>query len=138
MDINDFYSDLLIEYSRDESYRRELPDANYSAEMANPLCGDKVKLFLKVEDEKVQDVSYLGNGCAISQASAGILCSLVKDLSFSEVENLIENFNAMILQGQDDTENLGDAKILAGVAKLPGRHRCALMSWENLKQGIAS
>ena len=138
MDINDFYSDLLIEYSRDESYRRELPDANYSAEMANPLCGDKVKLFLKVEDEKVQDVSYLGNGCAISQASAGILCSLVKDLSFSEVENLIENFNAMILQGQDATENLGDAKILAGVAKLPGRHRCALMSWENLKQGITS
>ena len=138
MDINDFYSDLLIEYSRDESYRRELVDAHYSAEMSNPLCGDKVQLFLKVQDEKVQDISYLGSGCAISQASAGILCSLVKDLSFSDVKNLIENFNSMILKGQVATEELGDAKILAGVSKLPGRHRCALMSWENLKQGIAS
>ena len=109
-------------------------------ELLNPLCGDKVGVTARVSNSKLHIINHDGHGCAISQASAAILADHLVGKTFEEVETLIDVFYRLILKPDtvtdEEKELIGDAKILSGVAKLPGRHRCALLAWENLKVGL--
>ncbi len=140
MELNDFYSELLIEYASDQSYQGEIESPDFTQELLNPLCGDRISIKGTISDQKINCIKFQGQGCAISKASSAILCSLNLNSNLDHCAKLIELFERMILK-QDLSETelslLGDAKILAGVAKIPGRQKCALLAWENLKQALA-
>ncbi len=140
MEINDFYSELLIEYANDPVYQGIINAPDFHQELLNPLCGDRISICGTIVNHKIDTIKFQGQGCAISKASSAILCSLNKNCELAKSEKLIELFERMIF-GKDLSEDewmlLGDAKILAGVAKIPGRQRCALLAWENLKKALA-
>lgn len=136
MDVNQLYSELLIEYSKDKSFCHEISEPDFEEELLNPLCGDKIKVFGRLTEGKLTDVAYHGQGCAISQAAAAIICGLIKDKDIATARGLLRRFEDMINGQEVDLSLLGDAKILAGIAKIPGRKRCALLACENLKKGL--
>lgn len=136
-ELQELYSELLLEYSRDVQYKRELEDFDREQELINPLCGDQIKVQVKfTEDGKIKDIAYQGRGCAISQAAAGIVCCLLQGKDQQTFETLHKYFIRLI-SGEDlapeELEQLDDAKILSGIARLPARHRCAFLAWENVK-----
>ena len=139
MDLQDLYSDLLVEYSKDPAFRGTIADANLTGSLVNPLCGDQISISGKLTEGKIEELKFSGQGCAISQASAAILCSLVKNMPAENARQLIDKFSQMIVKSELTVEAknlLGDAAILKGVSKLPARHRCALLAWENLKKAL--
>jgi len=138
-ELGELYQELILEHNRHPSNYRKLDGADRTAEGYNPLCGDKVTLFLKLKDEVISDVSFLGSGCAISKASASLLTETVKGKSASEAEEIFEAFRRMVTRepGSDyHTEKLGDLEVLAGVSAFPLRVKCATLSWHTLKAAI--
>lgn len=134
------YQELLLDHYRRPRNRGELPDATVTVEQRNPLCGDQLRLQLSVEGDRVADVKFTGQGCAISQAAASMMTQLIKGKSVAEATALRERFRSMLL---GDTEaakdkSLGDLRALAGVARLPVRVKCALLAFSALDEAIRS
>ena len=108
-------------------------------ELNNPVCGDEIKLCLKVENDTVNDVRFSGRGCSISQSSASMMTEAVKGKPLSEALDMVERFKAMMRSEiSADEADLGDLEALQGVSKFPVRIKCALLSWEALRQGLES
>jgi len=116
---------------------RILPDATHQLEGYNPLCGDRVTVYLKLADGRVTDVSFQGSGCAISTASASLMTEALKGKTQDEVEKLFEAFHAMVT-GRPVPEGvtLGKLAALAGVAAYPVRVKCATLPWHTMKGAL--
>jgi nitrogen fixation protein NifU and related proteins len=133
------YQELILDHYRRPRNKGSLEDATRTVEMKNPLCGDEVTLAVKLEDGKVQDLKFAGQGCSISQASASIMTQLVKGKTAEEIAELHDRFRGMVMgtaQGAPD-KALGEARALAGVAKFPARVRCALLAWNAIDEAVA-
>ena len=143
MNLKELYQEIILEHGKNPRNLRKTENFNKDAKGHNPLCGDKVHVFLKLdEDKKVQDISFEGQGCAISMASASIMTDLVKGKEEHEVKEIVKDFLEMIKE-KDKLNNkiLGDNEktklmCLSGVKKYPMRVKCATLSWHTLTSAI--
>lgn len=138
-DLGELYQQVILDHNRSPRNFRELPDANRTAEGNNPLCGDEIKLWVRVKDGMIEDIGFRGNGCAISQAAASLMTSAVKGKPVAEAEELFRAFHAMVT-GTDPTpaqrEHLGKLAAFAGVREFPARVKCANLSWHTLHAAL--
>jgi len=138
-DLNDLYQEVILDHNRRPRNFHALADASHSAEGYNPLCGDRLTLYLKVADGVVQDVSFEGAGCAISKASASLMTDAVKGKSIAEAQALFERFHRMVTTPPEQpVEDLGKLSALAGVREFPVRVKCASLAWHTLKAAMTN
>jgi nitrogen fixation protein NifU and related proteins len=138
-DLNDLYQEVILDHNRRPRNFHPLADASHSAEGYNPLCGDRLTLYLKVEDGVVTDVSFEGGGCAISKASASLMTDAVKGRRVEEAQALFDRFHRMVTTPPEQpVEDLGKLSALAGVREFPVRVKCASLAWHTLKAAMAS
>ncbi|MBL1142975.1 MAG: SUF system NifU family Fe-S cluster assembly protein [Proteobacteria bacterium] len=136
-DIKDLYQEVIVDHNRSPRNFGKLDDANKTLEGFNPLCGDKLTLYLKTEDDTIKDISFDGSGCAISVASASLMTEAMKGKSMQEAEKLFNEFHDLITTDKEaDLEELGKLAALAGVKAYPARVKCASLCWHTLHSVI--
>jgi nitrogen fixation NifU-like protein len=138
--LSELYQNVILEHNRSPRNFRVMEDANRQAEGNNPLCGDRLTLWLKLEDGVIRDVAFQGSGCAISRASASLMTSVVKGRSEAEAEALFERFHRLVTGQLDpsESETLGKLAVFSGVSAFPIRVKCATLPWHALKQAMAA
>lgn len=137
MSLDDLYREVILDHYRNPRNKHGVDDANVSVTHNNPLCGDEITIQAHVEDGKVVEVGFEGQGCSISQASASMLTELVRGRPLQEVEELIVRFRSMMAgKPVDDEDSLGDLVALKGVVKYPVRIKCAVLAWDTLQEGV--
>jgi nitrogen fixation NifU-like protein len=137
-DLQDLYQELILDHGRRPRNFRPLGGATRSAEGYNPLCGDKVKIYVKMDDDTVEDISFEGAGCAISTASASIMTETLKGKTRAEAEELFQTFHDLVTgrQAQLDAPELGKLAVFSGVSEFPIRVKCATLSWHTLRAAL--
>ena len=132
------YQDLILDHNRAPQNYRQMVDANRRADGTNPLCGDRLTVWLKVEDDTIKDVTFQGAGCAISKASASLMTAAVKGRTRTEVEALFERFRRLVTGDLPDSEagTLGKLAVFSGLSEFPVRVKCASLSWHALKAAL--
>lgn len=135
--LRDLYREVILDHSRRPRNFGAMDAANRQSDGFNPLCGDRLRLFLLVEDGAVRQASFVGDGCAISTASASLLTEAARGLPEEEVLRLVENFRGMVSgEGEPDGESLGKLTVFAGVRDYPTRVKCATLAWHTLRAAI--
>ena len=136
--LHDLYQEILLEHNNKPRNFRKLEDANRKADGYNPLCGDQITLYLKLEDDVIADVAFQGHGCAISRASASMLTQSIKGETLARAEEIFEGFHALITDPDADVDYdlLGDLEMLSGVSAFPTRIKCAVLAWHTLNAAI--
>ena len=138
VNLDDLYREILLDHYRNPRNRGPLDAANASADGSNPLCGDEITLELRLDDDgRIADAAFSGQGCSISQASSSLMTEYVKGRSSDEATSAIDAFQAMMVEGEDAPEDLGDIGALAGVRKFPMRVKCASLAWKTLEVALA-
>jgi len=136
INISELYQELIIDHGTQPRNYHAMSDANYTAEGFNPLCGDKIKLYLLIEHDIVNKASFEGAGCAISTASASIMTEMLVGKTKQEALDLFTDFKKLITTGDDTCTNLGKLLALASVKNFPSRIKCATLSWHTLDSAI--
>jgi len=138
-DLNDLYQEVILDHNRRPRNFHALAGASHSAEGYNPLCGDRLTLYLKVVGDRIEDVSFEGAGCAISKASASMMTDALKGRTIDEANALFARFHAMVTTPPDQpVEDLGKLSSLAGVREFPVRVKCASLAWHTLKAAMSN
>ncbi len=137
-DLRELYQETILDHSKRPRNFRELPDASAKAVGHNPLCGDRVTVYLRVEDGTIADVAFVGQGCAISKASASLMTDAVKGKSTAEAHALFQRFRKMVTARPDDSvdASLGKLAVLSGVCEFPVRVKCASLPWHTLEAAL--
>jgi len=140
LDIREIYTEIITEESRNTKNKRYLSCPTHEEKGHNPSCGDEITLQLEIENGIIKDASYVGIGCAISQASTSLMIDLVRGKSLEESKELCETFLAMITEGLegDELKKLKDAIALQNISTMPARVKCAVLAWHTLKNIIDS
>ena len=143
MNLKELYQEIILDHGKNPRNLRKTQNFNKDAKGHNPLCGDKVHIFLKLnESKKIEDISFEGSGCAISMASASLMTDLVKEKEEKEVENLVKDFLEMIKEKPElTTKSLSEDEktklmSLSGVKQYPMRVKCATLAWHTLTSAI--
>lgn len=134
-DLTDLYQQVILDHAKSPRNYRAMEHATCQAQGHNPLCGDHVTLYLKLAGDKVEDVSWQGNGCAISKASTSLLTDALKGKTRAEVKALFDKVHDMVTTGKVD-DSAGKLAAFAGVHKFPARVKCAILSWHAVKAAI--
>ena len=136
MPSNTFYNEILTDHNLHPGHKHDLPDANLVLEGVNPSCGDDIWLKLKVEDGRITDGAFVGDGCAISQASADMMLDLIIGKSEEEAMKLAEIFLRMIKGEVTDEEmdQLEEASVLKDISHMPARVKCAVLGWHTMEK----
>lgn len=137
-ELRDLYQEVIFDHNRNPRNFRVMEDANRTVEGFNPLCGDRLTLFLNIKDGIIQDASFQGSGCAISTASVSLMTEIVKGKTEQEALDLFETFHKMTTgKGEDiSMEAVGKLAVLAGVREYPARVKCATLAWHTLDAAI--
>lgn len=135
-DLSDLYQEVIIDHSRKPRNFRRLADANRTAQGHNPLCGDRITVDLKLQQDQVMDLGFQGMGCAICTASASLMTESVKGKSIEEAEHLFENFHDLITTDKPAASNLGKLAVFSGVREYPVRAKCATLAWHTLRAAL--
>jgi nitrogen fixation NifU-like protein len=132
------YQEIILEHNRKPRNFREMDNADRTVEGRNPLCGDSLTLWLKMDGDRVADVSFKGQGCAISKASASLMTAAVKGKSRAEAEGLFDRFHRLVMGQlpQSEQSDLGSLRALGGVSKFPLRVKCASLAWHALHSAL--
>lgn len=138
MDLKDLYKDIIVDHNRSPRNFRKIEGATRQVEGFNPLCGDKLTVYMKLAGDTIEDVSFEGSGCAISVASASLMTQVLKGKPVAEAEKLFGNMHALLTGGdaQVDTEALGKLAALEGVKEYPSRVKCATLCWHTLEAAL--
>jgi nitrogen fixation protein NifU and related proteins len=136
--LSELYQDLILDHNRAPQNYRPMDNANRRVEGNNPLCGDRLTVWLRMEDGVIADATFQGLGCAISMASASLMTSAVKGRTRGEAEALFERFLGMITGsvGQGEAESLGKLAVFSGVSEFPIKVKCASLSWHAMKAAL--
>lgn len=140
MDIRELYQEIILEHSKRPRNHGPCPGETAHAHAENPSCGDEVSVHVKVvltPDEKVEAITFTGQGCALSQASASLMTTKIKGKSLPEAMATVKTFHAMMTGGQvteEQLDGLGDAQVLQGAAQFPQRVKCVTLAWHALDQ----
>ena len=139
-DLTDLYQEVILDHNRRPRNFGSLEDPDHSAEGYNPLCGDQLKLSLKMDGERVEDIRFEGMGCAISTASASLLTETVKGRTLSDVERLFQGFHELLTGdpsvAAEASAELGKLAVFSGVREFPVRVKCATLSWHTLQAAL--
>ena len=136
-ELRELYQELILEHSKAPRNYREPTAANCKAEGYNPLCGDRVTVFLDVEDDFIRDVAFQGSGCAISKASASMMTQSVKGKTRAEAAKLFEQFHKLVTgQANGNQADLGKLAVFSGVSQFPVRVKCATLAWHTLQAAM--
>ena len=138
MDLKDLYRDVIVDHNRSPRNFRKIAGADKVLEGFNPLCGDKLTLYLKLDGETIRDLSFEGSGCAISVASASLMTERLKGKSRSDADDLFNQMHDLLTRSEPpaDLEPLGKLAALAGVREYPSRVKCASLCWHTLKGAL--
>lgn len=138
-DLSDIYSEVILEHNKHPRNRGRVESATHKSHCDNPTCGDTIDLSLRVENGRIEDVKFEGEGCAISQASASIMTQMINGLAVEDAEALEAEFRKMLLAEdyQPDAAKLGDLVALRGVRKLHARVKCAVCAWHALDAALS-
>jgi nitrogen fixation NifU-like protein len=137
-DLRELYQQVILDHHKKPRNFHKLEDANRQAEGHNPLCGDKIILFLKIEQGTIREVGFQGSGCAISTASASMMTELLKGKTEAEANALFERFHDLVI-GKTPVEqqaDLGKLAVFAGIKEYPVRIKCAVLCWHTLKAAL--
>ena len=138
-DLNELYQETILEHNKNPRNFREIEGADKEAVGNNPLCGDALRVFVKMDGDTVSDVAFKGSGCAISKASASMMTQTVKGKTREEAQTMFHEFQDMVTGKLDieiDENHLGKLRIFAGVLEFPARVKCASLSWHTLEAAL--
>ncbi len=137
-DLRDLYQEVIFDHNRNPRNFRVMENADREVEGFNPLCGDRLTLFLKMDGDQITDASFQGSGCAISTASVSLMTEIVKGKTEAEAEALFTQFHEMTTGKEDDInlEAIGKLAVLAGVREYPARVKCATLAWHTLDAAL--
>ncbi len=137
-DLRELYQQVIIDHGRRPRNFAVTTTANHIKDGHNPLCGDKITIYLTMHNDIVESVTFQGAGCAISMASASLMTDAIKGKTIVEAENLFEQFHTLLTQPQaaEAQDKLGKLTVLAGVAEFPARVKCATLAWHTLLAAI--
>ena len=136
MDIfRDLYQQLIIDHNQNPKNYHELENASHSADGHNPLCGDVISVSFIEKDGIIEDIAFMGSGCAISKASASIMTSTLKGMKIEDAEVLFDNFHTLATTGENFGD-MGKLSVLAGVHKYPARVKCATLAWHTFQGAL--
>jgi nitrogen fixation NifU-like protein len=137
--LRDLYQELIVDHSRKPRNFRRMEGADHEAVGYNPLCGDKVSIYLNLDGDVISDISFQGSGCAISTASASILTETLRGKTKAQAEALFDRFHRLVTgksEGGADSASLGKLAAFAGVSDYPARVKCATLSWHTLLSAL--
>lgn len=135
-DLRELYQEVIFDHNRSPRNFRAMDDADRMADGHNPLCGDLLTVFVKVKDDHVEDVSFVGQGCAISTASASLMTEAVKGQPLTEIESLFQDVHLMLTESHPEDRDFGKLEVLSGVREFPARVKCASLAWHTLHNAI--
>ena len=140
-DLRELYQSVILDHNKRPRNFREIAHTPHSAKGHNPLCGDKLTVYLELDDEgRVSDVAFQGEGCAISTASASLMTEFVRGRSRNEVDEAFERFHHLVTSSSDESvtsEGLGKLAVFSGVREYPMRVKCASLAWHTLKAALS-
>ncbi len=136
--LRDLYQEVIFDHNRNPRNFRIIEDADRSVEGFNPLCGDRLNLYLKVKDGVIEYASFQGSGCAISTASVSLMTEIIKGKTEQEAEDLFKTFHQVATSEDEEVnlEALGKLAVLAGVREYPARVKCATLAWHTLDAAL--
>jgi len=137
-DLRDLYQEVIFDHNRNPRNFQVMEDADRKVEGFNPLCGDRLTLYLKMDGDKIIDASFQGSGCAISTASVSLMTEIVKGKTEAEAEELFTQFHEMTTGKEEEVnlEAIGKLAVLAGVREYPARVKCATLAWHTLDAAL--
>ena len=139
MALDDIYKEVILDHYKSPRNKRELPGAELKCTANNPLCGDEITVYVNAEDGKVLEVSFVGQGCSISQSSASMMTEAVSGKTVEQVEALASDVRAMLAgELEPDEDTFGELVALNGVVKYPIRVKCAVLAWDVLQEALSS
>jgi nitrogen fixation protein NifU and related proteins len=138
MDLKDLYRDVILDHNRQPRNFGRLEPNDAHADGYNPLCGDRLSVFVRLDGDRIEDLRFEGKGCAISTASASLMTEAVKGKSLAAVEELFGRMHALLTsQGAPPSQDLGKLAALSGVREYPARVKCATLCWHTLHAALA-
>jgi nitrogen fixation NifU-like protein len=138
-DLRDLYQEVILDHNKRPRNFRSMSDATARAEGHNPLCGDRVTVYVRLDGDRIADVSFEGSGCAISKASASLMTDSVMGRKVADADALFDAFQSLVTAGPataPSTEDVGKLEVLAGVRDYPSRVKCATLAWHALRSAI--
>jgi nitrogen fixation NifU-like protein len=138
-DLRELYQEVILDHNRKPRNFREIEAADRQAEGYNPLCGDDLCVFLKLDDDVIKDISFTGSGCAISKASASLMTTSLLGKRREEADRLFDLFHVMVTRepgSQVDPSDLGKLAVFSGVCEFPARVKCATLAWHTLRAAL--
>jgi nitrogen fixation NifU-like protein len=138
-DLRDLYQEVILDHNRRPRNFHPLEGASRQAEGFNPLCGDRLTVYVQLDGDVVRDISFVGAGCAISKASASLMTDTVKGKTLAEADAIFGSFHKMVTSDsttEADLEGLGKLEVLCGVREFPARVKCASLAWHTLRAAI--
>ena len=138
-DLRELYQDVILDHNKSPCNFRKLDGANRVAEGLNPLCGDRVTVYLHMEDDVIQDIGFQGSGCAISKAAASVMTGIVKGKRKAEAQALSESFRRLVTgrgSAGADCSELEEFDAFRGVCEFPARVKCATLAWHTLREAL--
>jgi nitrogen fixation NifU-like protein len=137
--LDEIYKEVILDHYKSPRNKREMADAPLTCSKNNPLCGDEITVYVNAEAGKVLEVSFVGQGCSISQASASMMTESVSGKTVEEVERLATEVRTMLAGDREPDEDLfGELVALKGVVKYPVRVKCAVLAWDVLQEALGS
>jgi nitrogen fixation protein NifU and related proteins len=137
-ELRDMYQEVILEHAKSPRNYRALETPSRKAEGFNPLCGDRCTIYLAMQGDKIEDIAFQGNGCAISRASASMLTQALKGKTAAEAEELFHSFHGMVTGQSSSGERspMGKLEAFAGVSEFPARVKCATLAWHTLEAAL--
>ena len=136
-ELRDLYQEVILEHAKAPRNYRELGAPAAKAEGYNPLCGDRCTVFINQKDGVIQDISFQGNGCAISKASASMMTQTLKGKTLEQAEEMFKSFHGMVTgKKPEESADIGKLKVFAGVSEFPARVKCATLAWHTLEAAL--
>lgn len=137
-ELSDLYQEVILDHNRRPRNFRTIDGASRQQEGYNPLCGDRLTVYVTLEGDRIADLAFEGSGCAISKASASLMTESLKGKTVTEARALFEKFHAMVTSAPDtEAEDLGKLSVLSGVREYPTRIKCASLAWHTAKAALA-
>lgn len=140
-DLRSLYQEVILDHNKSPRNFRKMADATRTVEGYNPLCGDRYTFYVRLDGDRITEVTFEGSGCAISKASASIMTAAIKGKSKSDVQDLFEKFHKLVTEGMNKTgglDGLGKLAVFSGVSEFPVRVKCATLSWHAVRAALQS
>jgi nitrogen fixation NifU-like protein len=138
-DLRELYQEIILDHNKNPRNFRKLDQPTCTQEGFNPLCGDQIHLYVRIKDGRIEDISFEGNGCAISKSSASLMTQALKGRTVEEADRIFAKFHELVTAPMDqpvDTAELGKLAVFSGVREFPARVKCASLAWHTLRAAL--